>query len=171
MTTQYWGRAKIGNGNNATEVGVNVNYEGFDSEWLKEEHLESFFRHNLQSMYERFVEEVNSRLDGWNEDYAEINPKEDCWNNEYENYIFKKYQQIAETLNKTEPNGILEYYPVLVDEYKEVACYEGEKAPLFGVRFKYYPEKYAYLTFFAEGEKEAADSGKIPNPNGARATD
>lgn len=145
----YYGKGKCEDGNgNLYEVGVNITYVGFDPEWLKEQHLEAFFRNNINSMYERFAEEVNQRIDKWNEDYDKFNPKDDCWNNEYENYIFSKYHQIADTLNKTEPNGILEYCPVLVAEDPDKASYEGETAPVFGVRFAGDHSKYAYFTFF-----------------------
>lgn len=139
---------------NLYEVGVGITYVGFDLDWLKDQHLEVFFKESMNSMYERFAEEVNQRIDKWNEDYEKTNPKEDCWNNEYENYIFYKYQQIADTLNKTEPNGILEYHPVLVVEDEDRATYEGETAAVFGVRFAGDHSKYAYFTFFDPNETE-----------------
>lgn len=139
---------------NLYEVDVDITYVGFDLDWLKDQHLEYFFKKSVESMYERFAEEVNQRIEKWNDDYTKINPNEDCWNNEYENYIFCKYQQIADTLNKTEPNGILEYCPVLVAEDQDKATYEGKMCPVFGIRFAGDHSKYAYFTFFDPNETE-----------------
>ena len=149
----FYGSGKILGDGCVYEVGVRIHYEGFDPDWLKEKKIDAFFKESIQSMYERFCEEVSPRMKTWNDDYAKINPKEDCWNNEYENYIFEKYQQIADVLNKTEPNGILEYHPVLVDEEPSAAEYEGELAPVFGVRCIGDHGKYAYFTFFDLNEE------------------
>jgi len=143
---RYFGRGKTKDDNGqAHEVDFLITYEGLNPEWLIEQHLDKFFTSNIQRMYKRFAEEVNQHIQKWNDDYEKAHPKENCWSNKYENYIFKKYCQIADVLNKTEPNGILEYHPMLVKEDEKNAIYEGQTTPVFGVRFKSMPEKIAYL--------------------------
>jgi hypothetical protein len=153
---RYFGRGKWSEDGQSHEVDVVITYEneGFNPEWLIEQHLDKFFTSNIQRMYKRFAEEVNSRLQKWNDDYEKAHSKEDCWSNKYTNYIFEKYRQIADVLNKTEPNGILEYHPMLVKEDEKRAVYEGQMEPVFGVRFITMPDKLAYLEFFEPEEDE-----------------
>ena len=119
----------------------------FDPDKLYGNQIMEYIKKRFLYLYGRFVEETNPRMERWNNDYDLINKKQDCWNNEYERYIFDKYVEIGNALNKIERDGIVEICPQLIEENPDHAFYEGQTSPCFGIRMKSDPDKIAYIEF------------------------